>query len=97
MATSLAVPPIQHYPAIYLADAICQLSTVLFLQSAERPIGIRNHVDATPRRTQQNGVLRGSLASRSAFFRCVENFPRIFDELAHAALSFRLGQIRGTV
>ena len=93
VAGTLSVPPIHHYPAVRLAHPVGQLCAVFLLQRTERPVGIRNHVDATTR-SNQNGVVGGRYTSRSTLFRCFENLSRIFDELAHEALSFRLQQIR---
>lgn len=84
VAGPLAVAAVHHHTAVHMADPICQLRAMFLLQPAERPIGVRDHVDAAGC-AQQNCVFWGGVTSGGAVLRRFENLFGVFDELAHAS------------
>lgn len=94
VASALAVAAVEDDAVAEMANPIGRLCAVFALESAERPIGIGDHPDAALRRADQDGVVGRSVAGGGAVFSSLKDFPRIFQELAHTAVSQAFSKIR---
>ena len=94
MAASLSLLRVYRQTPARIANPIRRSRTVLSLQCFQRPVRIRDHVNTALRRTHQDRIIRWHISRRRACLRSVENLPRVFQELAHTALSLCRRRIR---
>lgn len=91
-ATADATAALHHYPAIRVVNAIDCARAMVRFERGQRPIGIRQHVDAALG-SDQNGEVPRIGGCPSCTPGCFQNRSRILEKSAHDQLIGTVGVI----